>query len=319
MKKEIKLRSVSHMNVGGIARHFFVVKTLSQLVRCIEKWKIENKNERLQILGDATNVLFPDEEVKGFFIKNDIRDFFIKNPEIIYVGAGTKMSSLLNQCFKKNLIGLEWSSGLPGTLGGAIRGNAGAFGGEIKDFVSAVVSLEIDKNLNINFVFRKNKECQFGYRTSIFKKENKNFTKHIIVGVFLKLKKSKNKKEIIDAKNRAQEIIKYRWDKHPMDFPSLGCTFKNISLKNVPNQIKKEYKSKIKSDPFPILPVAVLLEAAKLKGICAGGACFSKKHPNFIINFKKASCQDIKKLISMAKKRIFKKFGIILEEEIEIL
>ncbi len=319
IKKSESLKKISHIKIGGLVKYFFATHSVKSLIEILNWWIKENSLrglKKIMVIGGATNILFSDEVFNGLVILNKIN--FIKkiNKEIIYVGSGTEMSRLLKYCFKNNLSGLEWSAGLPGSVGGAVRGDAGAFGGEIKNSVIKVESIDIDAVGKIGIFIRSKKECKFGYRTSIFKEDNKNGTDKIITGVYLKLKNKKSIKKEID---RANNIKKYRWSKHPMDLPSLGSTFKNVPINNIPKKVIDLFSNKTKNDPVPVLPVAILLNFVGLKGFAIGGAKFSEKHPNFIVNFNNANSKDVKKLITIAKKRVFKKFRVKLEEEIEII
>ena len=154
----------------------------------------------------------------------------------------------------------------------------------------------------------KNKECEFGYRDSVFKRR-KNW---IILGATLKLKKGV-KKEI---EKKIKEILKLRKEKQPLQFPSAGSVFKNLPMKKVPKKVREKFKEKIKNG---FLPAAVLIEAAGLKGYQIGGAKISEKHANFIVNIKSAKASDVKELIGKIKKEVKKKFKIKLEEEIELV
>jgi UDP-N-acetylmuramate dehydrogenase len=319
IKQNILLKKLSYLNVGGITRHFFMANSIKSLLSVLEYWIKKYGTEginKILVIGGATNILFSDDIYNGLIIYNKISFFKIINPSTVFVGSGTSMKSLLNYCFKNKFVGLEWASGLPGSVGGAIRGNAGAFGGEIKNSVLKVVSVDINSKGNISLAIRSKKECHFNYRSSIYKRKNKEGGLSIIVGVYFKLKKVSSTK---NARGRAKEIKNYRWTKHPMNMPSLGSTFKNVSLDLAPKKVIKLFFKKIKNDPFPILPVALLLDASNLKGLRVGGAQFSEKHPNFIINTGNSKSSDVRKLIAIAKKRVWSKFGIKLEEEIEIM
>lgn len=319
IKKSESLKKLSHIKIGGLAQYLFIAHSVKYLIEILNWW-IEKDGpqglKKVMVIGGATNVLFSDKVFGGLIILNEIN--FIKkiNKDIIYVGSGTEMSRLLKYCFRNNLSGLEWSSGLPGSIGGAVRGNAGAFLGEIKDSVMRVESVDIDAAGKINISIRSKDECKFGYRTSIFKEGNKNGTERIITGVYLKLKNKKSIKKEID---RANDIKNYRWSRHPMNLPSLGSTFKNIPVNNIPKKVINLFSNKIKNDPISVLPVAILLDSVKLKGFSVGNAKFSEKHPNFIVNTGNAKSSDIRKLIAIAKKRVWSKFRIRLNEEIEIL
>lgn len=319
IKHNVSLKPLSYLHVGGIARHFFIAKNINSLLQILYRQvgsKKHNATKNILVIGGATNILFSGRNFGGLIIKNDIRFIGRIGKSNLFVGAGTSMSNLLKYCLKNKLQGLEWASCLPGSVGGAIRGNAGAFGGEIKDSIKSVISVDVHSNGNISIAERLNKECRFSYRDSWFKKQNTDKVLPIIVGAVFTLKPVPL---IHNAVRKAKEIKEFRWAKHPMDYPSLGSTFKNIPLKNVPRSVLKMFAGKIKSDPIPVLPVAVILDSAGLKGFRSGKAKFSEKHPNFIVNLGNASASDVKKLISSAKNKVSKKFGIRLEEEIVVV
>lgn len=317
IKQNVSLKPLSYLHVGGKTRHFFTAKSIKEVFNVLDFWFSQKrlKNKRILILGGGTNVLFSDKVFNGLVLKIDINFIKVVGKDVIFSGAGTSMVKLLNFCLKNKFAGLEWTARLPGTLGGAVRGNAGCFGGEIKDSVIGVASLDF---INGNFYFRlrNNRDCDFGYRSSIFKKitERQNFS--VILWILLKMSK---KNDISSEKSIAESNFAYRLKKQPIKSPTLGSTFKNIPVQKVPKEVLKEFSHKIKEDPFPILPVALLLNGANLKGVGIGGAKFSEKHPNFIVNIGKARASDVKKLISLAKRRVKSKFGISLEEEIEII
>jgi UDP-N-acetylmuramate dehydrogenase len=199
------------------------------------------------------------------------------------------------------------AGGLPGTIGGAVRGNAGAFGGETKDSVKEVLSLNLD---TLTEITRDKWECTFAYRYSIFKTPSaKN---EIILSITLSLRKG----EQTAIKKSIQGKIDYRNAKHPMEFPSIGSTFKNVKLDKIPENWKETLLPSVKIDPFPVIPAAKFLMMAGVKGKKIGDAQISHKHPNFIINLGNAKSKDVKALINFAKDEVQKKFGVALEEEI---
>jgi len=205
------------------------------------------------------------------------------------------------------LTGLEWATGIPGTVGGAIYGNAGAFSHSISELVEEVKVLDLKSKRELIY---KNKDCQFGYRESIFKK-NRNL---VIISANLKFKKAK--KDYI--KRLMQKYLNQKKKTQPLEFYSAGCIFKNFFIDNDFKKIKgiKEIE---KFKKYGFIPSAYLIEKCGLKGKRIGEAMVSKKHSNFIVNLKNAKAKDVIALINLIKKEVMKKFNIKLEEEIEYL
>ncbi|KPJ55598.1 hypothetical protein AMJ49_06775 [Parcubacteria bacterium DG_74_2] len=303
IKKNVPLKRYTTFKIGGPAKYFFVAKNKEDIIKAV------NITKKLKIpffiFGEGSNLLASDKGFKGLIIKIRNSKFEIRNSRL-YAEAGVKISKLVEETGKLGLSGLEWAAGLPGTLGGAIRGNAGAFGRETKDNIFEVEILD-EKG---NFKKLSKKQCNFSYRSSIFKKKN-----WIILLATLKLKKGNKKKIQAIVKNH----IKYRKKRQPLNFPSAGSIFKNVDLKKIPKRIRKKFSKIVKKDPFPVIPVGYLISEAKLPGLRIGRAEISKKHPNFIINLGNAKAKNIKKLINLTKKKIKNKFGINLEEEVQFL
>lgn len=305
--KNIPLKKHSNYKIGGQSTYFYEFDSKENLINALLEWrKVNPKMDNTFILGEGTNILFSDEGFHGLVLKDSLR-FIAREENIVSVGSGTLLPELVNFCSQNSLSGLEWAGGLPGTVGGAVRGNAGAFGGEIKDSVWQVESLD-PKTLKTKT--RNNLQCQFGYRQSVFK--NGEEKSEVILSAKFRLRKGRSE----EIKRKTQEKIDYRIDRHPLDLPNIGSTFKNIPIALVPKKVIEEFAGSIKNDPFPILPAAKLLAAAGLKGRIVGGAKISEKHPNFIVNFNNAKAKDVVELVEIAKKKIREKFQITLEEEI---
>jgi UDP-N-acetylmuramate dehydrogenase len=239
-------------------------------------------------------------------IKLQNTQYEIRNTNVI-AGAGVPLQKLVLEAAKKGLSGLENLAGIPGTLGGAIWGNAGAFEREIGDLVEEVKVLDVGGS-KLEVKKLKKEDCKFGYRNSIFKRR-KNW---IILEATLKLEKG-NKKEI---EEKIKEILKLRKEKQPLELPCAGSVFKNVPIKKVPKKIQEKFKEKIKNG---FLPAGVLIDTARLKGFQIGGAKISEKHANFIVNVGEAKASDVKELIEKIKKGVKKKFKIQLEEEIKLV
>ena len=271
LQENIPLKKYATLKIGGPAKYFFVAKTKLSLVKAI-KWA-KKKNLPFFILGAGSNVLFSDKGYQGLVIK-------FQNP---------RLSQLVNN-------GLEWAIGIPGTMAGAVWGNAGAFGKSMKDVVKTVEVFDIkdEKIKTLN-----NKDCQFGYRDSIFKK-NPNL---IILSAEIKQKKNRNPPPLKLRRARIKEYLVYRKRTQPFYFPSAGSVFKNPA----PEQSSVRGRS-----------AGELIEQCGLKGKQIGGAQISDLHANFIVNLGSACAQDVLSLVKLIKKTVYEKFKVKLEEEIKI-
>jgi UDP-N-acetylmuramate dehydrogenase len=319
-KENVLLSKFSHYKIGGPARFFFEAKSAREV-----QWAVtEAKKRKLPVfvLGDGTNLLISDKGFDGLVLRPTIKDIKVKGM-IVTVGAGVSMADLLKCAVAHSLAGLEWAGGLPGTVGGAVRGNAGCFGGETKDSIMSVQSFDTKK---MKTVTRTVRACAFTYRESVFKKKN---GAEIILSATFALAKG-NKKEIAKV---IKERIAYRNERHPMEYPNIGSIFKNIPLRTVHREGSVQYKKAlgdaaltlrgarftVKTDPFPVIFAARLIAESGLRGVSAGGAMISPKHPNFIVNVLGAGSTDVADLIVLAKAEVKRKFGIPLEEEVQLL
>lgn len=272
--------------------------------------QIQNGTEKIFILGGGTNLLINDKGFDGLVIYNKIGGILRQNlgqVKTIRVGSGVLVKDLLDFCAENSMSGLEWAGGLPGTVGGAVRGNAGAFKGETKDSVVEVESLDIK---TLEEKTRNNSECKFGYRNSIFK--SKDGTDEFITKVVFRLENG----DKVQIRKKIQEKIDYRNKRHPMDRPNIGSIFKNIPFDLFSESLRKELIPYVKIDPFYVIPTIKLIELVGLKGRRIGDAMISDKHASFIVNVGNATSEDVKALIEIIKKEIKTKYNIMLEEEI---
>lgn len=310
LKQNIPLKKYSNYKIGGIADYFYEFDSKENLIAALLEYKeIDPELKDVFIIGSGTNILFLDKGYQGLVLKDRIGVIEAKN-EVISVSAGVLMSDLIDFATKHSLSGLEWAGGLPGTVGGAVRGNAGAFGGETKDNVYEVESIDIS---TLKIKKRKNSECSFDYRNSVFKSGSGK--REIILNVKFKLKKGVQSK----IKDETQEKIDYRIDRHPLNYPNIGSTFKNIPIENVDKEVLEEFKDHIKNDPFKVLPVAKLIAVSGLIGYRVGDAEVSTKHPNFIVNIGNTKARDVLSVIAHVKEIIKEKYNIDLEEEIMVV
>ncbi|PIR79937.1 MAG: UDP-N-acetylenolpyruvoylglucosamine reductase [Candidatus Levybacteria bacterium CG10_big_fil_rev_8_21_14_0_10_35_13] len=306
IQKNVPLKAYSNFKIGGPASYFAQIKNTDDLAKLLKEWKRTHKGfPEIFILGGGTNILFPDEGIKGLVIKNSIIGIS-QEGNIIRVGAGTLVSDLLNYCIKNSLSGLEWAGGLPGTVGGAVRGNAGAYNGEIKDKIVEVETIDLN---SLEIKKKEKARLGFDYRTSIFKKSAKN---EIITYIEFKLEKGNE----ITIKKLIEEKINARKLRHPLEYPNLGSVFKNVRVERFTSEQMGQLSQYIKNDPFPVIPTAKLNFLAGLSGKRVGDAQVSEKHTNFIVNLGNATSKDVHALIKIIKETIKEKFNVNLEEEI---
>lgn len=301
IQESISLSSHTTFRIGGAARYFFEALTSEEIKDAI-LWA---KEKRLPyfILGGGSNLLVSDKGFDGLVIKVKSLNFKIESEKIIS-DAGVPLALLVTKSLQNGLAGLEWAIGIPGTIGGAVCGNAGAYGHSISEIVFGGRAINSDGKI-INF--DKN-ACCFCYRGSAFKNSNGL----AIVEVELKLTADKNG----EAQAAMRNILADRHNKIPA-FPSAGSFFKNIKLdeqslnfKNIvpPEKIKKG-----------MVPAAFLIEECGLKGKIQGRAQISDAHANFIVNFKNATADDVLVLAKLCKEKVKEKFGVVLEEETRYL
>jgi len=310
MDKSVNLKEYTSYKIGGPASYFVEARNQDDIKKAVAEWgNLGGDPESIFILGGGANVLFSDSGYDGLVIKITTKGIKEIEPGVIEAGAGDSMKDIVEFAAEKSLSGMEWAAGLPGSFGGAIRGNAGAFKGEMKDLIVEVRSIDLLNPTEI--IIRNNEECGFDYRTSIFKREGKE----IILSAVINLIPGDEQ----NIRDKMDGYIKYREDHQPLEYPSAGSTFKNVDASLVTDERKEEWVTVIKNDPFPVVPAAFLLNEAGLKGKRIGGAMISEKHPNFFINYDNATAEDVVKLINFAKAGVKEKFGIDLEPEVQIV
>lgn len=271
--------------IGGNADIFIKANTIEKIQYILKLSK--NDNIPLFIIGNGSNLLVKDEGIRGIVLKIELNDINIvdeDNKIKVIAGAGVKLAQLSQVLLKNSIQGFEFASGIPGTIGGAIRMNAGAYGKEMKDIVYKTIFLDYDGNLHTIF----NEEHNFEYRNSRFSKE-----KNIILETTFILEKG-NYDEI---KEKMDEYSKQRREKQPIGIPNAGSTFK-------------------RGNDFI---TAKLIDDCGLKGYKIGGAEVSNIHAGFIVNTGNATSNDVIKLINYIKDKVYEKFNKEIQLEIEII
>ena len=283
IEKDISLSTLTTYKTGGIAKLVVYpnnINNLKQMLKLIHKYNI-----KYFILGKGSNTLFSDKEFNGVIIKLDkLNNFKIKQTEI-YVESGMILSKLVQASVKNELTGLEFAIGIPGTIGGAIYMNAGAYGNNMSNIVKSVIVL--NEKFQIKEILLE--KLKFDYRYSIFQ-DNKNL---ICVAANIKLEHG-NHDEIA---SKIKENLLKRKNSQPLEYPSAGSVFRNP---------EGNYAGKI-------------IEELGLKGKNIGGAEISTKHANFIINKNNASSYDILNLIKLVQKEVKDKYKIDLKLEQQLV
>jgi UDP-N-acetylmuramate dehydrogenase len=280
------LAPLTTFRTGGPARFFYEAVTIEQLAAVVATAR--KLGLEFVIFGGGSNLLVSDEGYEGLVVKVGVRKMELDDSDGIICGAGEDLSDLVSFAVRNSLTGLEFATDIWGTVGGAIYGNAGAYGGQIGGLVEEVTVL--DKAGTVQTLDRD--ACCFQYRDSRFKTSGE-----IIVEARLKLQEGDP--AVIQA--RVDEISTARQAKFPADGHCAGCFFKNIPDPN------EEYGK---------LAAGKLLEQVGAKDMSVGGARVYEKHANIILSSENATSADIKRLSEQLKEEVMQKFGIILEEEI---
>jgi len=280
------LAPLTTYNTGGKARFFVSVGDASEIVKVISGAR------RLGIpfflIGGGSNLLVSDSGYEGLIVKIDVRGMELYSQTAINCGAGVELMSLVDFATTNSLTGLEFAAGIWGSVGGAICGNAGAFGGEMGSVISEVTL--VSKDGEVKTVQRG--YCRFGYRDSYLKKTGE-------VVVTAKFELVLGEKHAIQT--RVDDILKHRSERHPVNSRTAGSFFKNV-----PDA----------SQPHGKLAAGKLLEEAGAKGLSIGGAKVFDRHANMIVNTGNATTKDIRQLADIMKQRVLDKFGIELEDEV---
>ena len=273
------------LKIGGVADCFIKVKSIDELKRLLE---FTNQNKiKTTIIGNGTNLLVRDGGIRGIVIKLELNDFKIRkaaNDVFITVESGMTLAALATIALKEEITGLEFLSGIPGTIGGAIRMNAGAYGSEMKDIVVKTRYMTYDGKIKTLELEKHN----FEYRNSVFSKMD-------VIIIDTTIKTQKGTKEEIEGK--MSEYSASRKASQPLEYPNAGSTFK-----------RKEG-----------IITAKLIDECGLKGFSIGDAEVSTKHAGFIVNKGKATAKDFLDLVEYVKKEIKNKFEIDVELEILVI
>lgn len=283
VKIEEPMRKHTTFRIGGPAKYFVTPQTTEELGQLVLLCNAEKTP--YFVLGHGSNLLVSDKGIQSVVIQLDsnFSDFTIKDGRV-YAQAGVMLSRLGQATKEASLTGFEFAAGIPGTLGGAVVMNAGAYGGEMKDIVEFVQLMDQEGNL-----FEKSgEEMEFAYRHSIVEEEG-----YIVVGATLKLVHGDRKA----IEERMEELATARKTKQPLEYPSAGSTFKR---------------------PEGYFAGKLIMDAG-LRGYQLGGAQVSEKHCGFVINKGDATAQDVIQLMKNVREKVYEEFQVELEPEVKMV
>ncbi len=282
---EEPMKKYTSFKIGGNAECLIIVNDVDDLKLILEF--VNKNNIPLTVIGNGSNILVLDGGIKGITLKINIKKLEIKDNDNcieINVGAGNKIIELAQKLLKDGIAGFEEISGIPGTIGGAVRMNAGAYGKEMKDIIENVTFMDYNGEIKKADA----EKLEFAYRSSIFVKK-----KYIILETTLKFQKG-NTEEI---KQKMNEYLSSRKEKQPLEYPNAGSTFK-------------------RGEDFI---TAKLIDECGLKGYKIGGAQISTKHAGFVVNSDNATAKDVIELTNYIKEKVYAKFQKKIELEIEVI
>lgn len=283
VKVQEPMKNHTTFRIGGPADYYLCPHSTEELQKILQICR-ENKIEFF-ILGNGSNLLVSDKGYRGVVIQlwKNFSDI-VTEDDAIAVKAGALLSKVAAEALEAGLTGMEFASGIPGTMGGAVMMNAGAYGGEMKDIIKEVTVLTKEGEI----LTLSQEEMNFGYRTSVVKEKG-----YVVISVVLQLKKG-DREEICKLMNDLKER---RVTKQPLDMPSAGSTFKR---------------------PEGYFAGKLIMDAG-LRGFSVGGAQISEKHCGFVVNKGEATAADVLGLIKEVQKRVQEKFGVALEPEVKFL
>lgn len=283
VKMQEPMKKHTTFRIGGPADYYLCPHSTEELQKILQICK-KNKMEFF-VLGNGSNLLVSDKGYRGVVIQlwKNFSDIVTKE-DTITVKAGALLSKVAAEALEEGLTGMEFASGIPGTIGGAVVMNAGAYGGEMKDIIKEVTVLTKEGDI----LTISKEEMNFGYRTSVVKEKG-----YVVISVVLQLKKG----DRAEIRKVMDDLKERRVTKQPLDMPSAGSTFKR---------------------PEGYFAGKLIMDAG-LRGFSVGGAQISEKHCGFVVNKGDATAADVLGLIKEVQKRVQEKFGVTLESEVKFL
>lgn len=315
----VLLSTILWYQIGGVARTVIDVASKEDVYEALQYIKTNNIT-KVFLLGLGSNLLFSDDGYDGVIIRcmsqEDGMGVKFLGDGLVESFAGEFLDSVIQAQFELGLVGLEWAGGLPGTVGAAVRGNVGAFSGEIKDVFVKAHCIRLQENGDYEEMTLSREEMEFAYRSSKVKTE-----KLIVISAQFQLREG-TPEELLQAHETYFSNVTYRQDKHPLDYPNCGSVFKNISKKEEVDRILESWddiKELVHDKWHGKVSMGYIIDRLGLKGRQIGNAQISEKHQNFIVNKGGAKASDVKTIIAEVEEEMQESFGFTPEVEIEIV
>lgn len=324
VKEQEPLAKHVHFRIGGPATYFFEAKNSNEIEQAVDA--AQEFGVPFFVLGGGSNVLVSDQGFDGLVIKAANREIKIEQSNV-FVEAGAPLALVANKAAEAGLSGFEWAATMPGTVGGAVRGNAGCFGSEMKDVVKKVDVLvpqkpffnsrELENGGGEEKWMKKEfpkDDCMFAYRDSIFKHMD---PAPIVLSAELQLQKEYS----ATCAARVQEFLETRASSQPLATATAGCMFKNFEFKDQ-NEIAKLVEHTQIPESFIAMkriPAGWIIDQLGLKGQKIGNAQISEKHGNFFLNLGGATADEMVQLIALVKTRARNEYGVQLQEEVQYI
>jgi len=319
-RKNVLLAPYTSFRIGGPAEFFGEAKSTQEL--CDALLFAKKEPMPITMIGGGQNVLIADRGISGLVVVNRAKEILVKGTRIV-ADSGVTAGELVARATQEGLSGFSWAAGLPGTVGGCVFGNAGTFGVSFGDIVERVTLVTPEGNTEELL----HNDCAFGYKTSIFKSIRKG---SVIVSATLKLAKG----DLQKIRKEVAQNIRWRTLHHP-PYQSAGCMFKNPALEHYHRLDFDVVSHRHAHGSFvegclecgdaprawfrDRIPAGWLIDRSGLKGKRVGDALVSDKHANFIMNLGKARAEDVVILAGIMKERVHREFGVMLEEEVQLL
>ncbi|NTW45500.1 MAG: UDP-N-acetylmuramate dehydrogenase [Candidatus Moranbacteria bacterium] len=305
-RSNVPLAHYTTFRIGGPAKLYAEVSDASELSLGYER--AAKDHLPVYVFSGGSNILFSDEGFPGLILRLTDGGFRILDAGLVSVGAGRKLNELVTECCKSGLSGLERLAGIPGSVGGAIRGNAGAFGADTGSVVASVKALDTRTGMVREY---QREECVFGYRESLFKRH----PELVVLSAEFRLGTGADPKALLW---KAESVRREREEKHSQDAFSAGSFFMNPVV--LDERLREEFRRDSGKEPKDErLPAGWIIDQVGLRGRIIGHAKVSEQHPNYIVNTGGATAAEVLTLVSIVKQKVRDELDIQLQAEVQLV